>query len=343
MGNMKHSIVVEGADGGAFEQAGSDTVLRAALRAGVGFPYECNSGGCGSCKFDLVSGQVDNLWPEAPGLTERDRRKQRLLACQCRALGPVGIRVRLADEYRPIVRPVRHVARLIEAVDITSDIREFRFRTAASAEFLPGQYAMLEIPGVAAPRAYSMSNLANPEGDWHFQIRLVPSGKATGQLFRQLRTGDEIGIDGPYGLAWLRRESARPIVCIAGGSGLAPMISIARGAAAAGMLQQRELHFFYGGRTPKDLCGEAILQSLPDYAQSVHYHPVVSMPEQGDGSPWRGATGFVHDRVRDELGDRLPEFEFYFAGPPPMTQALQDLLMVQHRVPFAQIHYDRFF
>ncbi len=105
----------------------------------------------------------------------------------------------------------------------------------------------------------------------------------------------------------------------------------------------RELHFFYGGRTPKDICGETILQSLPDYARSIRYHPVVSMPGQTEGSAWRGATGFVHDRVRDELGGRLSEFEFYFAGPPPMTQALQDLLMVQHRVPFAQIHYDRFF
>lgn len=345
MGNMKqHSITIEGVDDGAFAQGEGDTILRSALRAGVGFPYECNSGGCGSCKFDLVSGEVENLWPDAPGLTERDRRKQRLLACQCRAVGALSIRVRPGDEYRPLVRPVRQAARLLETIDITPDIREFRFRTAAAADFLPGQYALLEVPGIAAPRAYSMSNLANAEGDWHFQIRMVPNGKASGHLFRQLEPGDEIGIDGPYGLAWLRRESPRPIVCIAGGSGLAPMISIARGASAAGMLKDgRELHFFYGGRTPKDICGEMILQSLPDYARSIRYHPVVSMPEQLEGPAWQGATGFVHDCVRDKLSESLSEFEFYFAGPPPMTQALQELLMVQYRVPFTQIHYDRFF
>ncbi|MGB1562596.1 MAG: 2Fe-2S iron-sulfur cluster-binding protein [Sinimarinibacterium flocculans] len=339
----QHKITIDGADGVSFAQCEGDTVLRAALRAGLGFPYECNSGGCGSCKFDLVSGEVDNLWPDAPGLTERDRRKQRLLACQCRAKGPVSVRVRLGEEYQPQVPPRRQIARLIETIDVTSDIREFRFRTPVPATFLPGQYAMLDIPGVAQPRAYSMSNLGNEDGDWHFQIRLVPNGRATAQLFGQLRVGDEIGIDGPYGLAWLRPESPRHIACIAGGSGLAPMVSIARGAAAAGILGEgRELHFFYGGRTPKDICGEVFLQALPGYAKHIHYHPVVSIAEAA-GEAWGGATGFVHDHVRNTIGDRMAEFEFYFAGPPPMTQALQDLLMVQHRVPYTQIHYDRFF
>lgn len=325
-----------------FQQDDGDTVLQAALRAGVGFPYECSSGGCGSCKFELLEGEVEQLWPEAPGLSERDRRKKLLLACQCRANGPLRLKVRPSPECRPQIPPERRNASLIGSRALTHDITEFRFAAPGPAEFQAGQYALLYLPGVGAPRAYSMSNTANREGEWHFQIRRVAGGKGTGQLFNHLRPGDAVVIDGPYGLAGLRTQSARDIVCVAGGSGLAPMVSIARGAVQAGMLGQRQLHFFYGARTPRDVCGEEFLRALPGFGTSIHFHPVVSQPADA-GAPWSGATGFVHERVKQVLAERMADGEFYFAGPPPMTQALQSMLMVDHRVPFEQIHFDRFF
>ncbi|MDP3187827.1 2Fe-2S iron-sulfur cluster-binding protein [Limnobacter sp.] len=326
-----------------FNQSVQDTVLRAALRAGVGFPYECNSGGCGSCKFDLLDGTVEHLWSDAPGLTDRDRRKGRLLACQCRASTDLCIKVRIAPEFVPIVTPERFRAKFISMHDITHDIREFRFVTEGRANFLAGQYAMLEIPGICSPRAYSMSNVGNEEGEWHFQIRRVAGGVATAKLFHDLHAGDEIEIDGPYGLAYLRDGVARDIVCVAGGSGLAPMVSIARGAAQSGLLKTRKLHFFYGGRTARDICGEVFLRELEGYGDRIHFYPVVSLPSDGEGSHWRGETGFVHELVRRIFDDHLPGFEFYFAGPPAMTQTLQEMLMVDHHVPFEQIHFDRFF
>lgn len=333
-------ISIEGGEGGTFPQTGDDTILRAALRAGIGFPYECNSGGCGSCKFDIVEGEVQNLWPEAPALTDRDHRRGRLLACQCKAVGDLRIKVRPQAEYRSPIAAHRTTARFIEVREVTHDLLEFRFVTQHPATFLPGQYAMLAIPGVGSPRAYSMSNTGNDRHEWHFQIRRVPHGKGTEQLFHHLRAGDEMELDGPYGLAYLRPDSTRDIVCVAGGSGLAPMVSIARGASETGLLATRKLLFFYGGRTPRDICGESFLRELPEFGSSISFHPVVSMP--GD-EPWSGETGFVHELVRRELGDRLPQFEFYFAGPPPMTNTLQQMLMVGYRVPFGQIHFDRFF
>ncbi len=339
---MGHPIHIDGGQT-SFEQTGPDTVLRAALRAGLGFPYECNAGGCGSCKFDIVSGEVEVLWPEAPGLSDRDRRKGRQLACQCRAKGPLDIKVRLSSECVPPVRPQRRRARLAAIAEVTHDIREFRFKTDQPAEFVPGQYASLLLPGVNAPRCYSMSNLPNPQGDWDVQVRRVPGGQATTALFDRLAVGDEIELDGPYGAAGLRTDSPRDIVCIAGGSGLAPMVSIARGAAAAGLLGERRLHFFYGARTPRDVCGEAFLHALPGYGTSLLFHPVVSDAASADAAGWTGARGFVHEALACVLGERLAEHEFYFAGPPPMTQAIQELLMVTHRVPFQHIHFDRFF
>ncbi|SEP89231.1 toluene monooxygenase electron transfer component [Solimonas aquatica] len=338
----QYNIAIEGLDNGSFQQQGCDTVLRAALRAGIGFPYECNSGGCGSCKYEVVSGEVENLWPEAPAVTERDRRKGRLLACQCRATSDLVIRMRPQPEAVPVIAPRRMPARLLEVREVTHDLREFRFGTETPASFLPGQYAMFALPGVSSPRAYSMSNTASGGREWHVQVRRVPNGKATEVLFEKLRPGDELEIDGPYGLAYLREDAPRDIVCVAGGSGLAPMVSIARGASQAGLLKDRHLHFFYGARTPRDVCGESFLRELPEFGERIHYHPVVSMPGEGENA-WRGETGFVHELLRRRMAERMSECEFYFAGPPPMTNALQEMLMLEHRVPFAQIHFDRFF
>lgn len=338
---MSNPIIHNHKDGSRFEQREGDTILRAALRAGVGLSYECNSGGCGGCKFELLEGEVDTLWPDAPGLSDKDKRRGRHLACQCRARGPVSIKAATGAEYAPKVVPQRQKARLVGTTDITHDLREFRFRGVGGASFLPGQFAMLDLPGLASSRAYSMSNTANDDGEWHFQVRRVPHGQGTHTLFDRLGVGDEIGLDGPYGVAWLRTEAPRDIVCVAGGSGLAPMVSIARGAAAAGMLKDRRLHFFYGARTPRDVCGEALLAELEGFGERIIYRPVVSLP--GGEGEWQGETGYVHDAVARALPGSLAGFEFYFAGPPPMTQALQEMLMVGHRVPFEQIHFDRFF
>jgi toluene monooxygenase electron transfer component len=328
-------------DGTGFAQAEGDTVLRAALRAGVGLAHECNAGGCGACKFELIDGELETLWPDAPGLSERDRRRGRHLACQCRALGPLRIKASAGPEYVPRIRPARRSARLAGIADLTHDLREFRFVTDSAADFLPGQYAMLDLPGVGASRAYSLANTANGAGEWHFQIRRVPHGRGTHVLFDTLKVGDSVDLDGPYGVAWLRTDAPRDIVCVAGGSGLAPMVSIARGAAEAGLLKDRRLHFFYGARTPRDVCGEAQLAPLDGFGERIRYVPVVSLP--GDDGAWQGETGYVHDAVAHLLPAPLAGYEFYFAGPPPMTQALQELLMVGHRVPFGQIHFDRFF
>jgi toluene monooxygenase electron transfer component len=295
-----------------FDCADNDTVLRSGLRAFVGMPYECNVGSCGTCKMEIIEGQVEALWEQAPGLNERDKKRGRVLACQSRPKSDCTVRLRPGDEYKPMVRPHRFEASLIATADITHDIREFRFRAAKPAEFLPGQYALMTLPAIAGLRAYSMS------------------------------IGEKIKFDGPYGLAYLRTQSARDVVCIAGGSGLSPVISIARGMAKDKNLGMRKLHFFYGGRGPQDVCGEDLLRQLPGFGERTFYYPVISMPELDTEKKWRGKVGFAHELVAQTLGASLPDFEYYFAGPPPMVQAVQTMLM-QHKVPLAQIHFDRFF
>lgn len=330
-------VTIRLSDGPAFPVAVGDTVLTAALRAGIGFPHECCAGGCGACRFELVEGSLDELWPNAPGLSARDRARGRKLACQSVPLEDCVVKARSSAEYVPPIRPERRQLTLEGTSDITADLREFRFRADSAARFLPGQFALLSMDSVDRPRAYSMSNLPNADGHWQFMIRRVPGGRASGFLFDALRPGDSVALDGPYGGAWFRDDSPRDIVCIAGGSGLAPALSVAR--AAAGSARRRSVHFYYGARTPADVCGEQHLSRLPGYPESIRYRVAVSAPD----SDWHGATGFIHERVEAELGSRLAEFDFYFAGPPPMVTAIQEMLAVRHLVPHQQIHFDRFF
>jgi toluene monooxygenase electron transfer component len=334
--------------GGAesFACAEDDTLLRAGLRAGLGFPYECNSGACGTCKVELVEGSVHSLRPDAPGLAERDRAKNRVLACQAQPRGDCTIKVRLRPENVPAIRPARFRARLAAVRELTHDIREFTFEAHGAPGFLPGQYALFYLPGLAVPRTYSMSNVDDGSGRWQFIVRRVPGGTGTQTLFDHVAIASEVEIDGPYGLAYLRCESPRDILCIGGGSGLAPVLSIARGAVADARLAGRAIHVFYGARTLRDLCGEAELSALPGYGERLFFHPVLSQGEAG-GS-WSGATGFVHDLARSFIdgGEPAPEgwnrFEYYFAGPPPMAEAVQRML-IEKRVPYGQVHFDSFY
>ncbi len=326
----------------AFEQTGEhDCLLRAALAAGLGFPYECNSGGCGSCKYELLDGQVDVLWAQAPGLSARDRQKGRLLGCQTVARTDLLIKVRTDADYRLPIPARRRAVYVRGRRALTPDISEFRFQSADGAKFLPGQYALLSIPGVSGPRAYSMSNLANDEGLWEFCIRRVPGGAATGALFGDLPDGAQVFLDGPYGLAYLQRESQLDVVCIAGGSGISPMLSIARAVITDPAMAERRVYFFFGGRSPVDLCGETELCVLPGYGERLTYHCAISDPDSA--ADWSGERGFIHEVVQRQLGGRLASMECYLAGPPPMVQAAQRMLLLDEGVPAGRVHFDRFF
>lgn len=326
---------IEVNDAGAFECAADDTILRAGLRAGLGFPYECNAGSCGTCKVQLLAGEIDSLRPDAPGLPEAERAKGRVLACQARPRSDCAIKVRLRPENVPAHRPARFAATLVATRDLTHDMREFRFATREAPGFRPGQYALFRLPGLDAPRTYSMSNADDGGGEWQFIVRRVPGGAGTEALFDRVQPGMEVALDGPYGNAWLRADSSRDIVCVSGGSGLAPVLSIARGAAPT---PGRRVHVFHGVRAMRDICGRDELAALPGFGERVILELVLSEPD----AAWTGARGFVHERVREFVGERWAAFDYYFAGPPPMVEAVQRML-IEKRVPYPQVHFDRFY
>lgn len=326
----------------AFDCPSDDTILRAALRQGLGFPYECNVGSCGNCRFDLIEGEVVHERTDAPGWTERDRQRKRYLGCQAHALTDCKVKVTLREHYKSKYPPQRTPGRLFAIEDHTHDIREFRFRLEKPAPFLPGQYALLYIPGVTGARAYSMCNVSETGEEWHFQIKKVPTGAATPRLFDSVELGQSIDMDGPFGMAYLREDAPRDILCMAGGSGLSPMVSITRAAAMSPRLAERQIHFIYGGRAARDIAGEPMLKELPGFRKRLHYYPAISAPDTDAEGLWTGRIGFVPDIARALFGERMKEMEIYFAGPPAMADAVTRML-VDLNVPMNQVHYDQFF
>ena len=326
----------------SFDVGEGDTIARAAIRAGLGFPYDCNVGECGNCRFEMLDGEITYLRENPPAVNERDVQRKRYLGCQALPKGDCQIKVMLRDSFKSKFIPVRTRGKLVEMFDITHDIREFRFALEKPTGFLPGQYALIAAPGVVGARAYSMCNVTSSGEQWHFQIKRVPGGKATTSLFDTVKLGDSVGLDGPFGMAYLREDAPRDVLCIAGGSGLSPMISIARAFAASASLTDRQLHFVFGGRAPRDICGESILRELPGFGSRIHYHAAISMPEDPSSAGWTGHTGFVHDLAEKLFGEKIAGMECYFAGPPPMAQAVMKML-IKGKVPASQMHFDQFY
>ncbi len=326
--------------GEEFECADSETILHAGLRAGLGMPYECNVGSCGTCKIGLDQGSVAPSRISAPGLSERDRARGRVLACQSRPLSDCVVRVHLEDRYIPRHKPVRRRAVLETLEPVTGDISSFLFRTETPARFIPGQYALARLPGVESHRAFSMANLPNDNGLWEFMVRRVPGGSASAYLFERCAPGDAIEIDGPYGVAYYKEHCA-DVVCIAGGSGIAPTLSVAR--AAAKDRDCRRLVFFYGGRTPEDLCAESYVSKLSRRDLTIVCHGVVSNVDDLSSLAWKGPKGLVHDYLERTLSPKASVGQFYVAGPPAMVEAVEMVLLNRCQVPRERIHYDRFY
>ena len=186
-----------------------------------------------------------------------------------------------------------------------------------------------------------MSNLPNADGILEFVIRKVPGGQMTNRLFAAAR-GTPVLIDAPYGMAHLRADSPRDVLCVGGGSGLAPMLSILRGLLQRENRPQR-IDFYYGARGPADLITPSAFPDLAQGKDRFRFVPVLSDRPAAHAAGWQGRVGFVHEAVAEDLAPVLREREIYFAGPPPMAEAMQRMLMLEHQVPFEQIHYDRFF
>lgn len=308
------------------------TILAAALEAGVPFPHSCASGRCGACKSLLVYGDVV-LGKHSPfALTEEERGKGLILAC--RAEPASDITVTWLDDAAPVA-PTSSQEATVAALDwMTHDIRRIRLPLddRPAFRFAAGQYLRLEVEGAPA-RHYSMASRPD-ENLVELHVRAVPGGRTSPLIMSSLREGDRVRIEGPSGSAYLRDAHAGPIVAIAGGSGLATMKSIVETALLSG--SDVPVHLYFGARAERDLYLVEHFQGLAARFPNLRFVPVLSSVED---SKWR--TGYVSAAVAEDHRS-LAGAKAYIAGPPVMVDA--SLAMLAERGVAAQdIHADVFF
>lgn len=320
------------------------TILQAALDQAVAFPHNCRVGGCGTCKCKLLSGRVREMTDKSYVLSSDELKQGYILACQSVPLTDVTVEVDIAARS---AHPVIHTSGVITALDkMTHDILRVQCRLKDPARYTAGQFAELYVSntdtgtGGRQSRNYSFAGapgVDSPVGTVEFFIRHVPGGAFTDWLFKSAKLGDEIEGHGPYGDFWLRPSSA-PIVAIAGGSGLAPVIAMLEQARAERIT--RDVTLFFGARSQRDLyCLSRIEKLANQWMARFQFVPVLS--DEPENSGWTGLRGFIPQHLVRMVGPRIGEHHAYMCGPPPMIDACR-MVLSEAGIASRNTHFDKF-
>jgi len=298
---------------------------------GLPISYSCMSGRCGTCRCRVVEGRVLNGGPET-GRPLAAGKDTHVLACQAVLTDNCTIELPEVDEV--IVHPARIVKGVVTAIEeATHDIRRLRVKPAKPIEFSPGQYVTLQFTPEHI-RPYSMAGLMG-DAEMEFHIRQVPDGRVTEYVFTRLKVGDAVRVSGPLGTAFLRRKHEGPMLCVGGGTGLAPALSVVRGALEAGM--GNPIYLYFGVRSQQDLYDAARLDALAQAHPNLKVHTIVST---GPVSRTQ-RSGLVTDAIRQDFAS-LTGWRAYLCGAPAMVEALNLLVAGMGMAP-QHIHADAFY
>lgn len=305
-------------------------LLEALRQAQVPVSYSCMAGRCGTCRCRVVDGEVLDSGRERQN--PLDDRDDHVLACQTFITHPCTIEIPEPDEI--VVHPARIVKATVLAVQaLTHDIRRVVLQPAKPLAFSPGQYAQLQFtPDHIRP--YSMAGLAGDD-TLEFHVRVVPGGRVSGYVAGALKPGDAVRVSGPLGTAYLRRKHAQPMLCVAGGTGLAPILSILRGAVDAGM--RNAVRLYVGVRSANDVYGLDWLQELERRHPAMSVNIVVA----SGGDPRRQRCGLVTEAIGQDIAS-LDGWRAYLCGSPPMVEAAA-VLARRKGIDPARIHADAFY
>jgi naphthalene 1,2-dioxygenase ferredoxin reductase component len=312
-----------------------DNLLDTLRHANVPISYSCSAGRCGTCRCKLTRGSLQI------GSETVEPSTQDILARQATLTADCSIDIPEPDEI--VVHPARILKGTVESIDApVHDVRVVRFRTNRPLSFSPGQFATLQFaPGLERP--YSMASV---EGDdlLEFHIRIVPGGAVSEHVARVLRAGDSVRISGPLGTSYLRRKHKGPIVCVGGGTGLAPVLSIARAfldsGGSGGSGNGQLLHLYFGVRSEADLYGMQVLADLRQRYSNLRVHVVVASGPVHEGH----RAGLVPDAIASDWpqANALQDFRGYVCGSPPMVDAVTAALVAKG-LASERIYADAFF
>lgn len=316
------------------EMRADQTILDAALAAGLPYPHGCRSGRCGACKSRLIQGEVELLQHSPFALTDEEKAGGLVLACRALPVTDTAVAWLGSGDEDVAQTPQQRNGIVTRLEDLTHDIKLVRIETedGGSARFVAGQYAQVSFDRVPA-RSYSMAN-RHGDGGVEFHIRHVVGGTTSQHVHHGLMVGDKVTLEYPMGSSYLRENHAGPILCIAGGSGLAPIKSIVETALAHGMKQP--IHLYFGARTERDLYLVDHFRALAEWHANLFFHAVLS---EADSARYR--RGFVTKAVAEDLPD-LDGWKAYVAGPPPMADAAREVAFARG-LNRSDLHADAFF
>ena len=339
-GRAKPKRVVEiRPQGIRLELASGETILQAALAQGVPYPHNCTVGTCGSCKTHLTSGAVQALSDFGYTLSKQELDAGFILACQAAPREAFTV-VEIADLGADLPPPEAISGRVVGTSALTHDIVKMVIECDRPLKYVAGQYATFKLPGMARGRNYSFADAPQRIGSKRlaFFVRKVPGGEFTEALFGGRLEGQTLTMEGPHGGFRLHPGNAE-MLCVAGGSGLAPLISVLEDMRKRRV--RRPCTLLFGARTQADLYVlDTIANLASTWTERFEFLPVLS--HEPAGSDWTGARGWVTDFIsRAGTSTAWADAEGYLCGPPPMIDAGIGKL-VDLGVPLQHIHYDKF-
>ena len=326
--------------GRTFQSQGDETILAAAIRSGVGLPYGCKDGACGSCKCKKTSGAVTHTDHQAKALSAEEEAAGFVLTCCARPLSDVVLESRqVTDES---AYPIKKMPVRVSSLEKQShDVMRIRLQLPAADTFRyhAGQYVEFILRD-GARRAYSMANAPHTQeaaAGIELHIRHLPGGKFTDHVFGAMKEKEILRIEGPFGSFFLREDSAKPIVLLASGTGFAPIKALIEHMQAKAITRPTTL--YWGGRRPEDLYMHQWVLEQTTHMPHLRYVPVVSDAQPQDG--WTGRTGFVHQAVLDDFAD-LSGHQVYACGAPIVVESARTAYSAQRGLPADEFYADSF-
>ncbi|NLP62625.1 2Fe-2S iron-sulfur cluster-binding protein [Paraburkholderia sacchari] len=320
-----------------------ESVLKAAVRQGIRIPHLCMTGECGSCRCRLVRGKVRLKRDISSHVDAAALQRGHLLACQSEAQSDILLAVPGLSHGMDAGALINTGGRIKSVTELNHDIRLLTVELDEALAYRAGQYGQLCVPGhpslESAPRCYSFSCAAQdgPQTEVQFHVRRVPGGQFTEWLFAEDRVGHALAITGPLGDFGFR-DDGRAVVCVAGGSGLAPIKAMLEHMSQLPSAPDTTL--FFAARSQRDLyCMDALERLQRHWPAPGRLLVLPVLSGEAPDSGWEGLRGFCTDHL--ERFCSLADTSFYLCGPPPMIDATLEKLRGQ--TPPHCIHYDRFF
>ena len=333
---MSFNVTIR-SSGRKFEVDADEPILSAALRQGIGLPYGCKNGACGSCKGLVVEGSVEQAPHSSSALANDEKTRGYALFCCAHAQSDLEIDIREIAGVGDM--PVKKLPCRVNALErAADDVMIVRLQLPANErlQYLAGQYLEFILKD-GKRRAYSIATAPHADGPLELHIRHLPGGQFTDHVFSAMKARDILRFEGPLGTFFLREDSEKPIVLLASGTGFAPIKAIVEHAIHKKIT--RPVVLYWGARTRADLylekLGEEWTAALPNF----RFVPVLSEPLEQDG--WTGRTGFVHHAVIQDLPD-LSEHQVYACGAPVMVESALRDFTAHHGLPAEEFYADAF-